>query len=173
MIADHARVNEALIYRYFPNKEGLYAAIIEKKIEKLAPLLDRLRHAAETNESAERVLHEIAGAMFASVEADPQFLRLFYFSGLEGHELSRMFFEAYIETFNRHLGSYILSKSREGVFRSIDPTLAARAFVGIVVHYQVIQTLFPEAERIRNREEAINTFVDIFLHGVLVRPSAS
>ncbi len=169
MIADLAQVNEALIYRHFPSKEGLYAAIIEKKIEKLAPLLERLRRAAETSESPQTVLREIAREMFASVEDDPQFLRLFYFSGLEGHSLSRMFFEAYIETFNRNLSSYILSRTREGVFRALDPMLTARAFAGIVLHYLVVQTIFPEAERLRDREKAIDTFVDIFLQGILRR----
>ncbi|QSR84524.1 TetR/AcrR family transcriptional regulator [Methylacidimicrobium sp. B4] len=169
MIADLAQVNEALIYRHFPSKEGLYAAIIEKKIEKLAPLLERLRRAADTSDSPQTILREIAREMFASVEDDPQFLRLFYFSGLEGHSLSRMFFEAYIEMFNRYLGSYVLSRSREGVFRPLDPMLTARAFAGIVLHYLVVQTIFPEAERLRDREKAIDTFVDIFLQGILPR----
>ncbi|MDD2675886.1 MAG: TetR/AcrR family transcriptional regulator [Methylacidiphilaceae bacterium] len=171
MIADLAQVNEALIYRHFPNKQGLYAAIIEKKIATLIPLLNRLRQAAEASESIETVLREIAREMFASVEEDPQFLRIFYFSGLEGHDLSRMFFEAYIETFNQHLSSYFLSKSREGVIRPIDPILAARAFAGIVLHNLVVQTLFPEAERTPKGKEAIDAFVDLFLYGILPQPS--
>lgn len=169
MIADSARVNEALIYRHFPNKEGLYAAIIGKKIEKLSPLLERIRLAAGTSESPQTVLREIAREMFSSVEGDPQFLRLFYFSGLEGHSLSRMFFEAYVETFNRNLSAYILSRSRDGIFRGLDPMLTARAFSGIVLHYLVVQTIFPEAERLPDREEAIDTFVDIFMQGILRR----
>lgn len=167
MIADSAQVNEALIYRHFPNKRGLYAAIIEEQIEKRAPLLERLQRAAETSESEETVLRELARQMFASVEDDPQFLRLLYFSGLEEHDLSRMFFEAYIETFNRSLSRYILSKTSERVFRAIDPMLSARAFAGIVLHSLVVQTIFPEASRISNREEAIDAFVDIFLHGMI------
>ncbi len=172
LIADRAQVNEALIYRHFPSKEGLYAAIIERKIEKLAPLLERLRQAAGTSESPHTVLREIAREMFGSAEEDPQFLRLLYFSGLEGHDLSRMFFTAYVETFNRHLSSYAVSKAREGVFRSLDPMLAARAFAGIVLHYLVVQTIFPEAERIDDREKAIDTFVGIFLYGILRHPPA-
>ncbi|MDD4933411.1 MAG: TetR/AcrR family transcriptional regulator [Methylacidiphilaceae bacterium] len=171
MIADLAQVNEALIYRHFPNKRGLYAAIIEKKIETLVPLLNRLRQAAETSESMETVLREIAREMFASVEEDPQFLRIFYFSGLEGHDLSRMFFEAYIETFNQYLGSYFLSKSREGMIRRMDPMLAARAFAGIVLHNLVVQTIFPEAERMPDGKKTIDSFVDLFLYGILRRPS--
>ncbi|CAB4242979.1 TetR family transcriptional regulator [Methylacidimicrobium sp. AP8] len=169
-IAVLARVNEALIYRHFPSKEALYAAIIEKKIAKLAPLLDRLRCAAETGERPQVVLREIARQMFASVDEDPQFLRLFYFSGLEGHSLSRMFFEAYSETFYRNLSGYILSRIREGVFRPIDPNLAARAFAGIVLHHLVVQTIFPEAGRFADREQAIDTFVDIFVQGILRHP---
>ncbi|MGD9895589.1 MAG: TetR/AcrR family transcriptional regulator [Candidatus Methylacidiphilaceae bacterium] len=170
MIAELAQVNEALIYRHFPNKQGLYAAIIEKKIQTLTPLLRRLERAPEASESPATVLREIARAMFASVEDDPQFLRIFYFSGLEGHDLSAMFFETYIQKFNQCLGSYIHSKCREGVFRRIDPLLAARAFTGLIRHYLVVQTLFPETLREFDAEKEIDGLVDLFLHGVVRQP---
>ncbi|WP_018291344.1 TetR/AcrR family transcriptional regulator [Verrucomicrobium sp. 3C] len=171
LIADLAQVNEALIYRHFPNKGGLYAAIIEKKIAMLTPLLNRLRRAAEASESMETVLREIAREMFASVEKDPQFLRIFYFSGLEGHDLSRMFFEAYIETFNQHLSSFFLSKIREGTLCPMDPMLAGRAFSAIILHNLVVQTLFPESKGLPEGNKAIDAFVDLFLYGILRRPS--
>lgn len=169
MIADLAGVNEALIYRHFPNKEGLYTAIIERKIDKLASLLERLRRGAEATESPRSVLREIAREMFTSVEHDPQFLRLLYFSGLEGHSLSRMFFETYIESFNQGLSAYLESGSRADIFRELDPMLTARAFAGIILHHLVVQTIFPQASPLPDRDKAIDTFVDIFLQGILRR----
>src|SRR5579862_464998 len=133
-IARAANVNEALIFRHFPTKQDLYVAIIQEKIEHQSRrnLVDA---AAATDPDDAAVFRRIALGMFETVEADPEFLRLLYFSALEGHELSKLFFDSYVQRLQTLLQERVRSGTDSGRFRQIDPYLAARAFLGMFANY--------------------------------------
>src|SRR5437870_13402598 len=92
-IAKTAGISEALLFRHFPTKRALYAAIIAAKSQ-LSQLMASIEEAAEKRDDV-RVFTLIAGFRIHR-GADPSLLRLLLFSALEGHELSDMFFR------NRH-----------------------------------------------------------------------
>src|SRR5919108_2213721 len=165
-IAEEARVNEALIFRYFSTKRELYGAIIEKKIEE-EPGIEMPIEAHRETKDDWLIFRSVGMRMFECVENDPTFMRLLYFSALEGHELSDMFFDTYVEYVRMMLSDYIEQRISEGAFKNINPLLAARAFIGMVVNYIIVQELFKEKKKKRiNKEEVVETFVQIFLHGI-------
>jgi AcrR family transcriptional regulator len=166
-ISEEAGVNEALIFRYFSTKRELYGAIIERKIEDEPGIEMPIEMFKETRNDW-LILKSIALRMFECVEKDPTFMRLLYFSALEGHELSDMFFDTYVEYINMLLSDYIEQRISEGAFKELDPSISSRAFMGMVMNYIIANELFGEKKKKRkvDKEAVVDTFVKIFLGGM-------
>jgi TetR/AcrR family transcriptional regulator len=165
-IAKAAGVSEALVFKYFPTKRALYAAILAEKVT-VSELLDAVEEAAKKRDD-HRVFTLIASYRIRP-GVDPTLLRLLLFSALEGHELSDMFFGKQHKVFYEHLATYIQTRIQERVFRKVDPLLAARAFIGMVVHHRLLHEIFGVPMH-RSHEETVATYVELFLHGLKEAP---
>ncbi|HEX9666127.1 MAG TPA: TetR/AcrR family transcriptional regulator C-terminal domain-containing protein [Thermodesulfobacteriota bacterium] len=92
-----------------------------------------------------------------------------HYSALEGHELSDMFFDSYVEYINMLLSEYIKDRISDGAFKKINPIVAARAFIGMVINCIIVQELFREKrKRSIKREDVVESFVTIFLEGMKI-----
>ncbi len=162
-ISEKAGVNEALIYRHFPAKKDLYTAILQAQIEgedsvnlvqaaecQGLPVIDALKRVAE------RYLHA----------HDPTFLRLYYHSALEGHQLAEEFYEQFVRRFMAAVEQLLLRGVEEGVFRPLDPALVALAFTGMFRSYVLTRELFPGKDFERPDAEVAQAFCDVFLSGI-------
>jgi len=165
-IAEKAEVNEALIFRHFSTKRDLYGAIIEKKIFEEPGIEIALETHNDSKDDA-LVFTAIATRMFDRCGKDPSFMRLLHFSALEGHDLSDMFFETYVEYINMLICDYIETRIKDGALRNVNPLYASKAFIGMVVNQIIAQELFGEKKRGKiDQEQLIATFVGIFLTGI-------
>jgi AcrR family transcriptional regulator len=164
-LAGRVGLTEAALYRYFPSKEALYQAIIDEKIA--APdLIAALEGAARAGDDR-AVFEGFARSLLASVDADPSFLRILLYTGLEDHELSARFFERRIRRLREFIAGYIERRSNEGAFRALDPTLCARAFLGMIVDFLIVRQVFGQRDVYRaGPDEVAETFVSIFLKGM-------
>jgi AcrR family transcriptional regulator len=116
----------------------------------------------------------LALTLLRSVEDDPSILRLILYSALEGHELARPFQEKRILRLREFLTGYIERRTSEGAFRAIDPALAARAFMGMVVDHLIVKHVFGQREQYPlSPEQVADAFVSIFLDGVRNAPAAA
>ncbi len=140
-IAQQARVNEAIIFRHFPSKEDLYWAIIEQKI-RLGGTKNRMREILEAGGTPRETFQKLVQHILRRRIDDPSLSRLLLFSALENHTLSSRFFKVYVTEYYELIADYIRQKVSEGSFRAIDPVLAARGFLGMVVYHSMIQDLF-------------------------------
>ena len=161
-IAKTAGISEALLFRYFPTKRALYAAIIAAKSQ-LSQLMASIEEAAEKRDDV-RVFTLIAGFRIHR-GSDPSLLRLLLFSALEGHDLSDMFFRNRHRVFYEFLAGYIARRTREGKFRKVDPLLAAQSFVGMIVYHRLLHEIFKVPPHC-TPEEAVAGYVDVFLEGL-------
>ena len=161
-IAKTAGISEALVFKYFPTKRALYAAILAEKVQ-ISQLMDNVEAAAEKRDDA-RVFTLVASFRIHR-GADPSLLRLLLFSALEGHELSDMFFRSRHRVFYEYLAGYIRRRCQEGAFRCLDPLLAAQAFVGIVVYHRILHEIFKVSLHC-TPEEAVAGYVELFLDGL-------
>ncbi|MFO0774649.1 MAG: TetR/AcrR family transcriptional regulator [Nitrospiraceae bacterium] len=165
-IAKAAGVSEALLFKHFPTKRALYAAILAAKGQ-----YGDLRQAVEAAALAgddHRLFTLLAGFRIRP-DADPTMLRLLLFSALEGHQLAEMFFEQQYRGFHDLLAGYIRRRIQAGAFRPADPLLAARAFFGIVIHHRLLHDIFAIPLH-RPHEEIVREYVDLFLQGLRAVP---
>ena len=168
-IAKATRVSEALLFKYFPTKRALYAAILSEKAQ-----YSGLREAVE--EAAKKQDDERLFTLLASYRirkgADPTLLRLLLFSALEGHEMSDMFFRQQYRVFYDLLAGYIRRRIDDGAFRPVDPLLAARAFFGVIVHHRLLHDIFGLPMH-RTHEDTVTEYVSLFLGGLVRQPSTA
>ncbi len=141
LIADRAGVTEALIFRHFPSKEELYWAVIERKINCAAPL-DHMQENLEAGGEDLDVLSRLAAQMLERRSQDQTLSRLLLFSALEKHELSERFFRNYVADYFEVLADFVRKGIAAGCFRDVDPLLAARGFLGMVIYHSWIQELY-------------------------------
>jgi len=165
-IAKAAGVSEALLFKYFPTKRALYAAILAEKAQ-YSELRDNLETAA-TRQDDERLFTLLASYRIKK-SVDPTMFRLLLFSALEGHELSDMFFRQHYSFFYDLLAKYISRRIDDGAFRPVDPMLTARAFFGVIVHHRLLHDIF-ELPMHRSYEETVREYVALFLNGLTASP---
>ncbi len=161
-IAKTAGISEALLFRYFPTKRALYAAIIAAKSQ-LSQLLATVEEAAHKRDDVQ--VFTLIASFRIHRGSDPSLLRLLLFSALEGHELSDMFFRNRHRVFYEYLASYIAKRTKEGAFRKVDPLLAAQSFIGMIVYHRLLHEIFKVPPHCMP-EEAVSGYVDVFLEGL-------
>ena len=164
-IARHLGISEALMFKYFPSKEALYRAIIQKRTDGSEEMYFP-KEAVQAKDDRQ-VFRSIASNLIARNTEDPTFMRLILFSALEGHELSRIFFETHVMGKTRLLSEYIRQRIKEKAFKPVPPLLAARAFMGMIIHYVQSREIFGMKSFLKfSQRKAVNTFVDTFLNGL-------
>lgn len=141
VIAEKSGVTEALIFRHFPSKEELYWKVIERKIECAAPL-ERLLENLEAGGDDLDILSRVAFDLLERRAKDQTLSRLLLYSALEKHGLAERFFRNYIANYFGVLERFIQEGIVAGRFRKVDPLLAARGFLGMVVYHSWIQELY-------------------------------
>ena len=164
-VAARVGLTEAALYRYFPSKQAMYEAILDERMAR-PDLLEPLEPLAAAGDDR-GVSNGLALTLLRSVEADPTLLRLVLYSALEGHELSRPFQEGRIRRLREVLQRHVERRIADGAFRAIDPALAARAFIGMVVDHLIVREVFGQRELYPQPSEAVaDAFVSIFLEGI-------
>jgi len=164
-IARASGISEAMIFRHFASKQQLYSAIIDQRIQEVGDLIP---DDAMKEKDDERVFSSIARLVLEKTQQDPTMMRLLYFSALEGHDLSDMFYSSHEIKRIMKLVEYIKLRIADGAFRNLDSVLVARAFVGMLYSYVTAKHLF-NAEKYFPKtvtDEVVDNFLTIFLDGV-------
>lgn len=163
-IARRAGISEAVIFKHFAKKEDLYKAIIDSRCADTggeSRLIIMLK-----GKSGREVFTTVAVHILEEHEKDPSFMRLLTYSALEQHSLSELFIKTRAMELLGFLEDRIQGLIREGFMREMDPALAARAFIGMIVHYSIAQELYGFKRYFsRPLDEVAAAFVDIFLEG--------
>lgn len=165
-IATKAGVSEAIIFRHFPTKENLYWAIIHQKCQ-LGGKREKLLEALQSGHEDRAIFATIAEQILRRNTNDSTLSRLLLFSALENHRLSRRFFRTYVAENYEALARHIRRRTREGKFRRVDPLLAARGFLGMVIYHFLIQELFGGKRYQKfDMKRVSRAMADIWLQGV-------
>jgi TetR/AcrR family transcriptional regulator len=133
-IAKAAKVNKALLYYYFRDKDALYGAALEQVFkERDAYLMPILR---ENTPPGEKLLRYV-GAFFDFLASHPQYREMVQ---REMFMLPRRIHaQRIVKTYMRPLFEELLKLFREGVekgiFRPVDPLQFIPSMAAVVVHY--------------------------------------
>jgi AcrR family transcriptional regulator len=158
-------VTEPVLYQHFPAKRALYSAIIEAKAAEVSKHASQARLLA-TGDDDRAFFTALADLILERYENDPQLLRLLFFSSLERHELSDLFFERLFADFYKLVAGYIRRRVRAGAFRCVPAEMAARGLIGMITYHGLIAILFPKRIRKPNRRRVAREMVTIFLEGI-------
>src|SRR5271167_1061406 len=167
-IAASARVNKALLYYYFRDKESLYGAVLDRFFIRLSErVMGELDGAAPLGERLLRYTR----AHFDCVAESPHYARLFQgelmSAGRGGSPHLTRIAERYIRPIAMRVSELLQQGMASGEFRHVDPFQFAPSIAAINVHYFVIapvtRKLFDRdpfsPEAIRQRRGAVLDFV--------------
>ncbi|HUO60614.1 MAG TPA: TetR/AcrR family transcriptional regulator [Candidatus Acidoferrales bacterium] len=170
-IAERAEVNEAIIFRHFPNKEVLYRAVLEKNARE-SGIAGTVREILDRDGDLRQSMVEIAATMLRKRIESPTFTRLFLYSALEGHELSNQFLRSYVSLAIANVGDFLRKSMERGLVRRGNAVLMARCFFGMMTHYILLHDLFGGDRAWAYDPEAIAAdIVDVWIDGVLPQGS--
>lgn len=172
-IARAAGVSEAMVFRHFSTKDELYGAILDSKVcqDGMDFLWDEsnlLRKAMDEGDD-DAVFYHIALHALEKHHADIGFMRLLFYAALEQHELADRFFSEFVTRVYEIIGAYIKRRQEEGRMREIDPRVAVRALLGMLIHHSLNNILWDRERKLVNlsNEEAARHFSQILLRGIL------
>lgn len=166
-IALAAGVNEAIIFRHFATKSELYSAIMDQKASSAeAQAMQQVINEAMESGDDRKVFESFAFHLMEFHDNDKTAMRILIYSALEGHELAEMIFKNHILKHHKRLAEYIKKRVAGGVFRSVDPMIAVRGFVGMVMNQVMVKKFFGQAAReilSLNNKQMAEALADLFL----------
>jgi AcrR family transcriptional regulator len=165
-IADRAGVSEAIIFRHFATKDDLYRAILDYKLKETAKRMQENLNEAASRKDDDAYFGLLAYEMLEFHRRDRTLMRLLLFSALEGHDLSEIFFHSTAREMKNQIRRYIKQRIADGAFRLIDPAVAARAFMGMVLNQAQVRNIFRDDDLRFSNKQLADRFVDIFLNGI-------
>ena len=154
-IARAAGVSEAMVFRHFATKEALYVAILDDKgcREGVGRFPwennDLLRTAIEEKNDFE-VFYQIAVSALEKHQSSEPFMRLLFYSALEEHELAARFFGDFVDKVYEFIGHYIKQRQDDGALRQIEPRVAVRALLGMLIHHSLNNILWDKDHKLLN-----------------------
>jgi AcrR family transcriptional regulator len=165
-IAEAAGVNEALIFRHFRTKENLFWAVLSDRVERRGRNR-RIRELAKSEGDFREVLVAIAETLLDRTDDDAAVTRLLFYSALRNRELSHRFFRTYGQEKFETLADHIRVGIAAGRLRAVNPAIAARSFLGMIVYHYLVEEVFgvPHAQALSTRELA-EELVSIFIDGI-------
>ena len=171
-IARAARVNKALLYYYFKDKETLYGAVLDNAFSGLKTTVFRV---LDSDLPPGRKIMAYVGAYFDFVASNQNYPRLMQREMMRARERESPHLENiaknYIQPIFRRVGEVLRQGIADGEFRNVDPAHFIPSVVAMIVFYfsgapllKKIVRFNPLApERIAERRAAVLDFVSAAL----------
>ncbi len=156
------------IYNHFSSKEDVFRAIVEERhpFFQMLPILNSV-----PGETVEEYVRNAAHTLVTELGRHPEFLNLMLVEIVE-------FESSHVPLVYKKIVPMIMPimehiASLRGNLRPIPPFVLARAFMGMFFSYYITEILLGRAMPPEFRQmNAMNHFVDIFLHGILEEETA-
>jgi len=135
-IAAAVGTSETVLFRHFPTKESLYAAILERwaPTAELDRWLADLRALADTRDD-EALFRAVVTAILESYRREPVYHRLMLFAALEDHALARIALVKYTVPISSFLREYVARRQAEGAFRRVRPEVVVHMLLSAAAQY--------------------------------------
>ena len=165
-IAKRAGVSKGTIYLYFPNKEALFREMVRQKvIEEIEAAEQRLTDGTATEQLRRFMLG------YWTFLRSPAFATIYRLVHGELHhfpDLAKFYSREVIERGIKLVGEIIRRGTRNGEFRDIDPTVAARMLGSIMLSHAVWcsrRSFFLHVAE-ETDEQCVDNIIDFYLHAL-------
>ena len=164
-IARMAGISEGMIFRHFSKKELLYKAILDSKCYDSRGE-DRFVKVIK-DKLGKELFRGVALYLLTEHQKDPSLMRLLLFSALEKQQLSEIFIKSRGFEVMGLMEQQLKELMKRGTIRRLDPKVAARGFIGMVLHYTLSQEIYG-LKKYNNwpNEYIAENFVEIFFEGI-------
>ncbi|MGB3293168.1 MAG: TetR/AcrR family transcriptional regulator [Phormidesmis sp.] len=145
-IAKAAGVSKPTLYTYFNNKEGLFIALVQQKTKDNRQILERLPTAAYLQAPPETMLSQLASRVLEEFSNNHSLMTLFRLIIGESERfptLAKTFVREVEKPMLEMLAAYLAAQPQ---LNFPDPPVAARIFVGAIVHYLLTQNIMQGSE---------------------------
>ena len=161
-IAQKAQIALGGIYNHFSSKDDIFQAVFVDNHPFLA-MLPTLE--AAEGETVEEFVRNAAHQMVNAIYSRPDFLNVMFieiveFKSAHVHELFETTFPRGMKIVQRMVGA-------EGNLREIPAPMLIRAFISLFFSYYLADVIIGASAPPEFNENAIDYYVDIFLHGIL------
>lgn len=169
LVVERAGASKGTVYSFFGGKDGLFAAIVEERVERI---LSAFGDPEVVHSDVRRALAHIA-ERYMEVAMAPDAVgiwRLIIAEGTRFPELARTFYQLGPDRTHAHLAGMLSAWRKRGLIRLDDPQRAAAQFfdsVGGDLHRRAMAGMLP-----KNLRDAIQRSIDhavqIFWNGIRV-----
>jgi AcrR family transcriptional regulator len=169
LVVERAGASKATVYSFFGGKDGLFAAIVEERVERI------LSAFGDPEVVHSDVLHALAhiARRYMEVVMAPDaigFHRLIIAEGVRFPELARTFYQLGPDRTYAHLADMLSVWHARGLIRLDDPQLAAVQFFDMVsghLHRRAMAGIIPKDLRAAI-QRSIDHAVQVFWNGIKV-----
>jgi TetR/AcrR family transcriptional regulator len=174
-IAAAAGVNKALLYYYFENKEGLYAAVLEQRMRAFS---EEAMAVLTAPGSPRTILLRYVGMFFDVLSEQRHHASLHDQMMSSGSEAALALIRRYAVPRSEAMGRLLRRGIREGDFRKVDVHHAAVSIVSLVVFYFKIAPMLkefgmPDAGAPSDVKRRKREVLDFVRHALFVDPEGS
>jgi AcrR family transcriptional regulator len=167
-IAERSGLALGGIYNHFENKDSIFSELIIDRhpFHQILPLLEAAR-----GDTVEEFVRNAAKSMVGELGRRPDFIKFMFVELVEfnGRDLPKMFKVVYPQI----LPLIQRFQAGRGDLRPIPPVVLFRAFLGLFFSFYMTEFLLAGTPVAALQENALNHFVDIFLHGVMADKEAA
>jgi AcrR family transcriptional regulator len=170
-IAGDLKMSKASLYYYFPDKESLYKAVVEKEQDEF---INRISEIIERTEDPEALLMEYSNTRLSYFRTLLNLSRL----RLEAYSDLRPVFRETIKVFkekDKEIVIRIFNKGiKSGIFSIKDIDNMASLFLDLLKGLRVIvvndkRTLFIEQDEYDSLQEKTRAFTELFIKGICIK----
>jgi TetR/AcrR family transcriptional regulator len=182
-IARHARVNKALLYYYFKDKETLYGAVLDNAF---AGMKTKVFQALDSDLPPREKIMAYAGAYFDFIASSQIYPRLMQSEMMRAKAGETVHFDRLVKTYFQPIYHRVRELLQEGIsegdFRKVDPAHFVPSMIAIIVFYfssapvmkRIVRFDPLTPERIAERRAAVLDFISAALFKARVHaPGAS
>ncbi|WDS35316.1 TetR/AcrR family transcriptional regulator [Pseudoxanthomonas sp.] len=168
--------SKATIYGYFPSKEALFSAVVRSfATSHLTKAARELVAAVGRKEPVEQCLTQFATGVLEILTSDHTALAVARMVIAESgrSDVGRIFYEAGPQETKTILASVLEEMMRSGELRAFDPVVAADHLLALITAEANRRLYEREPALITSeaRQRMVRDAIDLFLHGMAVRPA--
>lgn len=163
-VAQNAGIALGGIYNHFPSKEDIFEAVLQT----YHPYHEILEAAqAAQVDTIELFVRSVATQMIAALDRRPEFLNLMLIEIVEFN--SQHVPALFTEVFPQIAALVESFATRDDRLRDLPLFIIMRAFIGLFFSYYITEALIGAHMPAQMKENALDHFIDIFLHGIVIQ----